>query len=186
MKQTAVRILLLLNAALAAVLVLQWFHRDGSVRNTHWTPPQPLPPPLKGEAAAALDAHPSGDMRSFLATLDRPLFSSTRRPPPPPTAAASAPAPPPDPLANVRLFGVFQSEGGGGMIAQIDGKNTVVRVRESVGPWVVQSINDRTVTLVRGAQTRVLRLAALTALPPSDAPPPRASTRTPPARARGR
>lgn len=173
MKPTAFRILLLLNAALAALLALVWFDKDASLRNVHWTPPQPLPPPIKGLVPDLPAVGGTGDVRAFLETLERPLFTATRRPPPPPAPVKPPPPPPPpDPLAELRLFGIFGAGESGGIIALRDGKNTIIRVRDSIGPWVVKRIDDRSVTLTQGAETRVLRLTPLTALPPSDTPSP--------------
>jgi hypothetical protein len=177
MRLTAIRILLLLNAALAAVLALSWFQRDGTLRNTRWSAPPAIAPTLKGLVPDVPSSTSEGDVRDFLATLERPLFSSTRRPPPPPAPPkAPPPPPPPDPLASLRIYGIFGAGDSGGIIANRDGKDTVIRVRDRIGAWTVKSVEDRTVTLTNGAETRVLRLPTLTALPATQAAPTPAPT----------
>ena len=159
MKQHIIRILVAIGAVLALVLAWMWFGADGKPRNVHWQPPQPLQPDFAG-MVPPLPAQESTDLNRFVATLERPLFSPTRRPPPPPPPPVVAPPPPPpDPLAKIQLFGIFSQEGGGGgIIARVDGKLQRVRVQEKIGNWVVKSVANRSVTLVSGGRTRVLEL----------------------------
>jgi hypothetical protein len=98
---------------------------------------------------------------TYMAILDRPLFAPDRKPPPPPDAVAEQP--PPDPLANIELFGLFSGEGVGGVLVRVEGKIKRVRLGETVGPWTVSEINGRSVTFVRGDESRVLTLAYLKA-----------------------
>lgn len=159
MKQHIIRILVAIGAVLALVLAWMWFGTDGKLRNVHWQAPQPIHPDF-ASMVPSLPQQESADLNRFVATLERPLFSPTRRPPPPPPPPVVAPPPPPpDPLAKLQLFGIFSQEGGGGgIIARIDGKLQRVRVQERIGNWVVKSVANRSVTLVSGGTTRVIEL----------------------------
>ena len=158
MKRYALNLLLLLNATLALVLAWMWFAPDGSLRNAHWTAPPPrtanysaMLPPLPGIASA--------DTSQFIAMLDRPLFSSSRRPPPPPPPPAPAQAQAPvDNLSTARLSGLFFGDGVGGIIINIAGKHRRVRLNEGVDGWLLKSIQERSVTFARGGESRTLPL----------------------------
>ena len=158
MKRYALNLLLLLNATLALVLAWMWFAPDGSLRNAHWTAPPPrtanysaMLPPLPGIASA--------DTSHFIAMLDRPLFSSSRRPPPPPPPPPPAQAQAPvDNLSTARLSGLFFGDGVGGIIINIAGKHRRVRLNEGVDGWLLKSIQERSVTFARGGESRTLPL----------------------------
>ena len=186
MKQHIIRILVAIGAVLALVLAWLWLGTDGKPRNVHWQTPEPHLPDF-ASMVPALPPQESVDLGRFVATLERPLFSPSRRPPPPPPPpVVAAPPPPPDPLAKLQLSGVFSGEGGtGGIIARIDGKSQRVLVNGKIGSWVVKSVANRSVTLTSGGQTRVLELVhakppVAVAAPggPSAAPPAAAATRT--------
>lgn len=168
--------LILLNVALAAGLAYLWVDEQGHPRDFSWTPPAPLVPDTQAHAMVnGVGSEP--DMVAFAQVLERPLFSPTRRPPPPPKPPA--PPPPPDPLANVHIYGIFvgEEEGSGGMLASIGGKVRRVTTADDVSGWKIKALKDREVTLVRGEETRVLRLvqARPTSVPKPGvvAPPPR-------------
>lgn len=156
MRRYALQILLLVNAALALVLLWLWVLPDGSLRNVHWQPPEAR----KTDLANMLPALPgvgSADTSQFIAMLDRPLFSMTRRPPPPPPPPAHAEAPV-DTLSTARLTGVFRGAGAGGIIINIAGKDRRVRLNEAIDGWTVLAIQERNVTFARGGNTRTLTL----------------------------
>lgn len=159
MKRYVIRILGVTGALLALVFAWMWLGFDGKPRNVHWLPPEPHKPDFASMVPTLPQQDPA-DLNRFVATLERPLFSPNRRPPPPPPPpVVAAPPPPPDPLASIHLFGVFSGEEGtGGIIARIDGKPKRVMVEQKIGAWTVKSIDNRDVTLVRGAETRVLKL----------------------------
>lgn len=153
MKRYLMHILVALNAVLVLALLAMWFDAGGQLRNARW----PLPAAIKPDFAAMLAPlamQRTDDVSRFVATLDRPLFSPTRRPPPPP-----APAPPPDPLANIQLFGVYSGPEGGGLIARVDGKMRRANLKDKIGDWTITRIVDRDVTFARGAEVRVVTLA---------------------------
>jgi hypothetical protein len=108
-------------------------------------------PPLPGIASA--------DTSQFIAMLDRPLFSSSRRPPPPPPPPPPAQAQAPvDNLSTARLSGLFFGDGVGGIIINIAGKHRRVRLNEGVDGWLLKSIQERSVTFARGGESRTLPL----------------------------
>lgn len=173
MRITAVPVLCVVNLGLAAALVALWVQPDGALRDVRWTPPAPVPPNLAGLLPDLDPARTQSDVGQFLAILERPLFSATRRPPPPPEVKAAPPPapppPPPDPLANVLLAGVYGGADGGGAILQIQGKPRLVRLTEAVGDWKVESVEERSVTFKRGTETRVLSIVPVRELPPTNA-----------------
>lgn len=176
MKRPAIAILITANVALALLFAWLWFTPEGSLKNSTWTVPvaqttdyAKMLPPLPGTAQV--------DTSKFVAMLDRPLFMLTRRPPPPPPPP-EAPAPV-DTLTTARIYGMFSSSAGGGIIINIAGKDRRVRLNESIeGGWRLQSISGNTVTFTGAGQTRTLTLprAALTSSsgPPMSNPAPAA------------
>ena len=160
MKQYTIRILGAVLCLLGAALAWLWLGANGALRNVHWQEPEPHQPDF-GSMVAQLPRQDPADLSRFMATLERPLFSPSRRPPPPPPPPTVAPPPPPpDPFANIHLLGVFAgAEGKGGIIARIDGKPKRIYTDQSIGAWTLKSIEGRNVTLERGSEVRVLNLA---------------------------
>ena len=171
MKQHTIRVLIALSLVLLLALAWLWFDTDGKPRNVHWQPPSPHKPDFAGMIPPLPQQDPA-DLNRFVATLERPLFSPSRRPPPPPPPPVVAPPPPPpDPLANIHLFGVFaEDEGTGGIIARIDGKPRRININGNIGAWTLKSIDKRDVTLVKGDETRVLTLVHAKVAAPVVAP----------------
>lgn len=167
MGQYVTKLLLLLCALAGAGLAALWFDENGQVKNAHWKPPSAVRPDL-GNAPVASLPNGEADISRFVAILDRPLFSPSRRPPPPPPPPA--PPPPPDPFATIQLLGVFAGADhtGSGIVARVDGRVRRIRVNELIGGWAVKAVNDRDVTFVSGDTTRVIKLVHLRA----HAPPP--------------
>ena len=98
--------LVAVNILFAGLLAWQWLTPQGELRNVRWAPPAPLAPVLTDAVLPSWSA----DLGSFMAALDRPLFSSTRKPP------AKPEEPPPvvvvvDTLANVRVLGLYSTGG---------------------------------------------------------------------------
>ena len=161
MKKYSLHVLLLVNALLVLVLVGLWVDSSGHLRNIHWQAPLAQ----KADYAAMVPGLPSTermDTAQFIAMLDRPVFSPTRRPPPPPPPPEDKA--PVDNLSSAQLSGLFVGDGDGGAIIQIAGKHKRVRLREVVEGWTLSSIQDRSVIFTRGGQSRALQLprAALT------------------------
>ncbi|PJI99197.1 hypothetical protein CLU85_4039 [Acidovorax sp. 69] len=169
MKKYSLHVLVFINVALALVLASLWIDKSGHLRNIHWK----APPPQTVDYASMVPVLPRSvptDTGQFIAMLDRPVFSPTRRPPPPPPPPEEKA--PVDNLSTAQLSGLFQGGGDGGVIIQIAGKHKRVRLREVVEGWTLSAIQDRSVTFTLGGQSRVLQLprAALTSytgLPPA-------------------
>ena len=157
-KRYALHLLILINVALGLTLAWLWFTPDGTLRNTRWQVPAPHATDFAG-MLPALPGVASADTSQFIAMLDRPLFSASRRPPPPPP-----PPPPPqasvpvDHLSTASLSGLFFGDGVGGIILNISGKSRRVRLNEAVDGWTVKSIQGRNVTFARGGESRILQL----------------------------
>jgi hypothetical protein len=159
MKLHPTGLLILFNAVLAVGLAALWITPSGQLRGTAWEAPAPVVPAAIA-AAEELPPRAPADTSRFLAVLEQPLFSPSRRPPPPlpPTTATAVPEH--DPLANIQLQGTYASDAGeGGIFARVDGKNQRVSTGSLLGGWLVKSVVGRDVTFVRGEQTRIVRLA---------------------------
>jgi hypothetical protein len=155
MKRPVLAALAVLNIVLALSLAAMWLTPQGQWRNLHWTRPAPILPDYQ-QMLPALPAPQSVSTSAFLALLERPLFSSTRRPPPPPPPPV--PAPPPDLLANAQLMGIYQSGEASGIIVRIEGKNRRIRLNESVNGWQLHSVQERAAVFTSAGQTRELPL----------------------------
>ena len=155
LKRYALHLLFLINAALGLTLVWLWVTPDGTLRNIHWKVPAPHTTDFVG-MLPALPGVASADTSQFIAMLDRPLFSPSRRPPPPPPPPqAQAPV---DNLSTAILSGLFFGDGVGGIILNISGKSRRVRLNDAVDGWTVKSIQGRSVTFARGGESRILQL----------------------------
>ncbi|WP_156370460.1 MULTISPECIES: hypothetical protein [unclassified Acidovorax] len=155
MKIRAVGVLAFINLVLLCGLALMWVKPDGTPRNIRWNEPAPLKADIAGLAPALM---PDKQMESsrFLAMLERPLFSATRRPPPPPPP--EQPPPPPDYLSTARVTGIVRGEGVGYAILLVNGKQRRVQQNQSVEGWTLKSFGDRQVTFVRGEQSQTLTM----------------------------
>ena len=156
----APQLLAALPIVLALVLVALWVRPNGSLRSVQWQAPEPLRPDLsRPGSGAVLDGMRPPSASQYASIMERPLFSTTRRPPPPkPVEKAAVPAPAPDALETTRIYGTFVAAGASGIIADIAGKPRRVLIGGMVGDWKVGSIADRDITFVRGAETRVIKL----------------------------
>ncbi|MVT28727.1 hypothetical protein GO496_10225 [Acidovorax citrulli] len=173
-------LLLCVNAALALVLLWMWVSPDGTLRNVRWQSPEPRRSDVGG-LMPVLPTVGTADTRAFVAMLDRPLFSVSRRPPPPPPPP-SASEPPPDNLSSARLSGVYSGGGEGGVIIQVAGKQHRLRMNDNIDGWVLKSIQDRVVSFSRGGETRTLLLprAAVTVYSGAPLPSPGSNVGQPP------
>lgn len=173
--------LALLNLALALALAWMWLHRDASLRNAHWTAPQPVTSNYL-QMLPALPALVPVDASRLLILLERPLFALDRRPPPPPPPPAAPLAEAPvDNFSTATVSGLVAGTGTGTVILRIAGKDQRLQLNQSVEGWQLKSIQARTATFSKDGQSRSLQLplAAVTtysgaALPVfnASAPPP--------------
>jgi hypothetical protein len=140
------------NVLLAALLGWLWLGPAGPGRGIHWTAPPALKPDL-GTASAAAIGQDDADTARFMAILDRPLFSTTRRPAPVVAKGAG-----PDPMQGIHLFGLFTGPDGGGALVRVDGRTRRLKRGEAVGDWSLQEVRSRDVVFARGPETRVVPL----------------------------
>jgi hypothetical protein len=156
MKNPVIGMLIAANVLLVLALTAMWVDPQGQVRHTRWVRPDPI----QSDYMQMLPGLPSREpVRTdvFLALLERPIFSSTRRPPPPPPPPV--PAPPPDLLANAQIVGVFSGgSDSGGAIVRIDGKGRRIRLGESINGWRLTSVKERSAVFTNGGQTREMLL----------------------------
>ena len=152
--------LLALNVLLFVLLVWMWFKPNGELKNAQWQPPRGQKANLDG-LVPPLGKPQAMDTSQFLAMLDRPLFSLSRRPPPPPPPpVAEAPPPPPDYLADAVLTGVYTTGNGrsGGVIITFQGKSRSLPLQAALDGWVLNSIAENRVYFSRGGQTKEITL----------------------------
>ena len=172
MTQRMLPALAVLNVLLALVLVFLWLAPDRQAQHLRWTPPQPQTTDYASMLPNLPPVQPV-TTGQFVAMLDRPLFTSTRRPPPPPEPKAAAAS---DSLSSARLTGVFVGSGDGGVIIQLAGKDRRVRLREQVDGWTLSAVDARSATFTSGSGARTLQLlrgnlASYTGQSPTVAPP---------------
>lgn len=181
--------LLALDLGLALALLGMWITPQGQLRRVHWEAPALLTLDV-ASIIAALPEREVPEQGKFLETLERPLFSPSRRPPPPPP-------PPPPPaseeaapaLSNIHLYGLYGSGSSGGAILRVDGKNERVATNQTIKGWKLTAIGDTNVILRRGSRQQVLELVHVipgAGNPPGAAQTPAAATTRTNARTTGR
>lgn len=147
------RTLLLINLLALAGLAYLWVDPQGKLRNSTWVAPAPIKPVLS-QTALLLPASP--DPAIYNATLERPLFAPDRKPPPP--VLPPPPPPPPDPLADAQLLGLVSGETGG-VLVRAEGLVRRVNLNKTLGEWTLKSVEDRSATFTRNAETRTIQMA---------------------------
>jgi hypothetical protein len=173
MKKHALPVLAGLNLVLALVLVWLWIGAQGHLRNVQWR----APAAQTTDYAAMMPALPGlapADTSRFVAMLERPVFSPTRRPPEAKPASKEGDQPA-DGMGTARLLGLFQGAGDGGAIVLLGGKPRRVRLNDSVDGWKLVAVQQRAVTFERNGQAHSLQLpratlASAPALPPAARP----------------
>ena len=135
----------------------------------------PLPNLTELAESATVSANPLSaiPLNALAATLNRPLFTPSRRPPAPIVATARVaprPSPPPPPAPehpNLVLVGTVAA-GSEGLAVLIDPMtHDAVRLRTGEGHegWILQSVDRRTATLQKGGQSEMLELPRPTSRP---------------------
>jgi len=157
MRRYSLHMLTLVSAVVMLLLGALWLNLDGSVRNGTWIAPEPHITDYQA-MVPTLPPVGSADTSRFIAMLERPVFSVTRRPPPPPPPPDTVQAPPPDHLSTARLSGIFQGDGVGGVIMLIAGKQRRAQLNDLVEGWTLTSVRGQTVTFMKGGQQRILTL----------------------------
>ena len=161
MKQYGIRLFSVLSAVLLAVLAWLWVNPQGNLRNVTWQPPEPVAPALGGQIPD-LPMLKAMDTSMFMATLDRPLFSPSRRPAPKGVEGAKPEESAPDLLANIHVYGLYTSDDGvPGVLARVDGKTRRIASGEPVSGWVLKSVQDRQAIFARDGQERAINLATV-------------------------
>lgn len=83
------------------------------------------------------------------ATVDRPLFSRTRRPTPGPVAQAPEPAAPPAPPPVLVLSGIVMDGKSARAVVQVGAEKRILRaeIGDNIGGWTVSQIEGRKLVL---------------------------------------
>ena len=113
------------------------------------------PAPVQESSSAAL-ANPAAaqSLERLSATVDRPLFSPSRRPPappPPPVARAPEPPAPPPPPPDLVLSGIVMDGEGARAVVRVgaEKKNKRAQIGDDIGGWMVSQIEGRRLVLSR-------------------------------------
>ena len=142
--------LVAVNIVFIGLFMWQWLTSQGELRNVRWSPPAPLAPVLTDAVLPSWSA----DLGSFMAALDRPLFSPTRKPPAKPEPPVAVVA---DILDDVRVLGLYSMGGaGGGAIVRAEGKIRRLRQGDSLGGWTIKEVRPLELVLARGSEQRIL------------------------------
>ena len=156
MKRHTLPLLGLICAALVMLLASLWLEPSGQLRHTRWLPPAPITADYLQMLPPLTEPAPSSTSR-FLALLERPLFSETRRPPPPPPPPNPV-APPPDTLSTAQLVAVFTGAQLQGVILRVQDKNRRLRLNEAIDGWVLRSVHSQGAVFEHSGQVRQLSL----------------------------
>lgn len=158
MRRWVLPLLVLANVGLTLWLASLWFTPQGRLLDVSWRAPSPVAPALD-----TIDSLPSigVDAARYIATLEHPLFSPSRRPPPPPQAASATPVSdaPPD-LFVLGLYGSHedQADAKGGVIVRVDGQVKRLKVGDTIGPWTLKAIRPGEAVLSLGEIERAYEL----------------------------
>lgn len=106
---------------------------------------------------------------TLVATLERPLFTPTRRQPPAPLPVVIAPPPPPPPPdpSELQLVGVIVANEGSVALVRMSGQRNTqsMRAGEIIGGWTIKEISARDVTVQKADVEATIAVAA-SRLPP--------------------
>jgi general secretion pathway protein N len=171
---------------LAALGGLAWLNVQASRIRIDITPRPPVAAPRASLPVVepAAPARPLAPLSAYRETLERPLFSPTRRPPAPPlppqTVEAPPPPPPPKPTAapidSIRVAGVLILPAGGRALIRIGGepKPSWMRVGDVAGGWTLVDIRAQGVLLEADGTRHELRVTQAAGGPAAgDEPAPR-------------
>lgn len=173
MRRWVLPLLVLANVGLTLWLASLWFTPDGRPIDVRWKPPAPVPPTL--DAAEVLPAT-GVELSRYVATLERPLFSPSRRPPPPEAASAAPVVDTPPDLHVLGLYGTHTGSGDGateprgGVIARVDGQVKRLKVGDAIGRWTLKALRPPgEVVLALGDVEQAYLLQRTAASPPPSA-----------------
>jgi len=161
-------------SALVTVILLAILGAAGSfIFHRLENPPQlallaPSEPPLDplldaARVGGAAEQFIVGPITQYQETVQRPLFSNTRRPPPPPRVKPEEPEEMPEPeLEDERehiLIGVMLTSDATTALIK-DDRNKVSRVRlgDKIDGWELAQVNPESVVLNKGSRTKELLL----------------------------
>jgi hypothetical protein len=154
-----------LNVALAAQIVSRW----SDPRRSHWQEPAPVRPAM---AEALFPPAPRAeDLGKYRESIDRPLFSPTRRPVIN-KKGADADKPKVDALKEVKVTGLYGGSDRGGAIISVSGKLQRLAYGAKIADWKLVGEKDRSADFVSDeGEHRLLKLERIAAAPPPPSTP---------------
>jgi hypothetical protein len=158
-------VLILLAVALNVALAAQIFSRWSDPRRSHWQEPAPVRPAM---AEATLPPAPRAeDLGKYRESIDRPLFSPTRRPVIN-KKGADADKPKVDALKEVKVTGLYGGNDRGGAIISVSGKLQRLAYGAKIADWKLVGEKDRSADFVSDeGEHRLLKLERIAAAAPS-------------------
>lgn len=155
----AIRLLCVTAVLLMAALWWRWEKNP-----LQWSPPAAIMPDATAFEVKKSQKYvvPQG-VASYLSVLDRPIFSSDRRPP---AAIEEKPqVAEVDVFSNLQLLGLLTGPEYTGAVVRENGKVRRIKVSDDLGGWQLESVLDRDAKFVRNGDVRVLKLVPLKVAP---------------------
>lgn len=144
--------------ALCGALAWSWLTPQLHLRQTGWTPPEPLKSNLQALMPPPAAAPGRGGEERWLLTMqERPLFSMSRKPPPPVKKVEAPPPEPPDVWKDASVLGTFQGQASGAIV-RLEGKDQRLMLNQSLGGWKLVGIQGRYIELERAGTKRTIDL----------------------------
>jgi hypothetical protein len=170
-------VLILLAIAVNLVLGAQLYTRWTDSGRAHWAEPAPIKPAVTDIATPPVPR--AEDPGKYRETIERPLFSATRRPVIKPVVAAAPPKV--DALKDVKVAGVYGSEERGGAILTVAGKLQRLAFGQKIGDWTLVGAQGRDANFRSDdGEKRLLKLeTVVVAAPPAAAAAPRPAAAAP-------
>ncbi|PAT36553.1 hypothetical protein [Vandammella animalimorsus] len=151
--RSSIALLWLLNLALALALALAWLLWGRS----RWTAPPAIAPDYTSALQGA--ALPGQlQLADYPTITQKPLFELERKWPDPAPPPQTPPAPPPEPepaqaFDSARLLGVYDQDGQGVVIVEIEGKSRRLRLGQSLEGWTLSALDARSARFTRSGQS---------------------------------
>ena len=162
------RVLILAAVAANVAMGLQLYQRWADPQRVQWKEPEPIKPvlaELSVPKAAQIE-----DLGKYRETIDRPLFSPTRRPVI--KKATEAEKPKVDSLKDVKVTGLYGAAERGGALLSISGKLQRLAYGGKIAEWKLVGEKDRKAEFVSDdGERRLLKLESVAPPAASTAPP---------------
>jgi hypothetical protein len=169
------RILILAAVAANFAMGLQLYQRWADPQRVQWKEPEPIKPVLA--ELSAPKAAQIEDLGKYRETVERPLFSPTRRPVIKKVTEAEKPKV--DALKDVKVTGLYGAAERGGALLSISGKLQRLAYGGKIAEWKLIGEKDRKAEFVSDdGERRLLKLESV-ALPAAATTPPSTAAKAP-------